>query len=155
MINQKFLEKLSDRNPEERINAILRLQAYYGAEAVESICTMLNDLDYGVRTQAIGALIQLADGRAVEPLITALDVTRRKLRNFADRKNLGMPVDGVQEVKEAVFMSGVINALGRIGDLRAEAVLGAVVKESLWGDDDEEAARALEAIRKRAGHGKK
>lgn len=166
---KNFLDRLSNRDPEERKNGIRRLGIYCGVAAVTPICTMLKDNDYEVRSAAIMELLNMTEGPtskkvladepakladAVEPLIDALNTTRNKLKNYASRKKLGMFVDGNQEVNEGYFLDEVINALNRIGDLRAEEALNAVVNESLWGSADEKAASALEAIRKRASIGK-
>jgi HEAT repeat protein len=162
---KNFLDKLSDPNPEERKNGIRRLGVYLGVSAVEPICIMLKERNYEVREEAIKVLLGMTEGPtskkvlsieepgkladAVEPLINALNATRTKLNNFAYREKMGELVDKNQETKEVSFLSLVITALNRIGDLRAEGALNAVVNEKPWASIDEEAVQALEAIRKR------
>lgn len=100
---EPVIELLHDEDPDIRSSAIAVASAFEDVRVVPATIELLRDPDWWLRISAADTLGKLKDPRAVEPLIAAL---------------------GDAEVKWAA-----IEALGRIGDVRALPALGKMLSD--------------------------
>lgn len=75
MILQRDLKRLESKNQNERFEAALNLRRSPDRRAVISLIQALSDADEVIRSIAVETLGLIADSRATEPLVSALDDT--------------------------------------------------------------------------------
>lgn len=120
----KNLSTLSIRAPILQVFGQIR-DAERDAEVVEQVTNMLADVDIKVRRSAAYALIQLADIRALDFLLTALIDSDHEVRIYAaqalgalkDNKSILALIEAIQDENADVRISAV-DALTNIGDIQ-------------------------------------
>ncbi|MBZ0318985.1 MAG: HEAT repeat domain-containing protein [Anaerolineae bacterium] len=146
----------------------------FGARAIESVATLLNDSNWVVRMVAAVTLARVGDTRAIEPLIAILEDSDEKARErvfealgslqeqlndqqraqFAIARKAWREVVGFGSAAVEPLIAALLNkdytpsaaeALGQIGDVRAVEPLISVLNHSDWTVRDA-AAEALGQI---------
>lgn len=125
-------------------------------KAKRDVKGLIKALDYKedliIRSGAVVALGEIGDARAIEPLITLLNldylsvrlVAAEALGNFRDPRTVGPLIAALKDPESAVRRRAA-EALGKIGDARAVKPLIAALKD--WIEDvRKEAAKALGKI---------
>ena len=140
---EPIIRKLTDRESMVRFVTIMALEQLKDVRAVESLIRMLENVDNrigGVTAHVIEALVAIGDHRAVEPLMTVVNLEN----TFEDLYGRRKAVQGLGELRDARAVPILIKTLS---DWSGEGQYVAGFKEAGgWPSMCDYAAQALEKI---------